>query len=75
MITSFNQETSQGALSGIRACTDNTALSNNYYGPNGLFAMRGYPVLEQSTKRSHSKELQQVLWDYSVKLTGLDINF
>jgi len=75
MITSFNQETPQGALSGIRACTDNSALSNNYYGPNGLFAMRGYPVLEQSTKRSHSKELQQVLWDYSVKLTGLDINF
>ncbi len=74
MITSFNQETAQGALPGIRACTDKLALSNNYYGPDGIFAMRGYPKLEKSNKKSHSAKLQDVLWDYSVKITGLDIN-
>ncbi len=73
MVTSFNQETAQGALPGIRACTDQSAISNNYYGPDGLFAMRGYPKLEKSNRKSHSLKLQNILWDYSVKITGLDL--
>ncbi len=74
IITIFNQETSQGALPGIRACTDINVKSNEFFGPDGLFKMRGYPTLEKSTKKSHSKKLQDILWDYSVKITNLKIN-
>ena len=70
----FNQKTPQGALPSIRACTDINVKSGDYYGPDGLFAVRGYPVLEKSTKRSHLKQQQDILWDYSVKITNLDIN-
>jgi len=69
----FNQKTPQGALPSIRACTDNNVKSGDYYGPDGLFGIRGYPVLEKSTKRSYSKEQQDILWDFSVKITNLDI--
>lgn len=72
-IARMNQETPQGALPGIRACTDYLAASGEYYGPHGFYNAKGYPVVEKSTKRSYSKELQNTLWEHSVKITNLDI--
>ena len=69
LIDRFNQPTPQGALPGIRACTDPNAKSGEYYGPDGFYAIKGYPVIEKSTKRSHSKELQDILWQHSENLT------
>ncbi len=74
MLQYINQDTPKGALPSIRACVDSTAKSGEYYGPNKFFAVRGYPVIEKSTKRSYSKELQDILWKHSVKITNLDIN-
>lgn len=65
----LNQETPQGALPGIRACVDSLAKSGEYYGPHRLRGVRGYPVTEKSTKRSHSIILQDLLWEHSEKLT------
>jgi len=73
IIERFNQKTPQGALPGIRACTDPLVKSGEYYGPNGFYSIKGYPVVEKSTKKSHSKELQDTLWKHSVKITNLDI--
>jgi len=73
IITNFNQPTPKGALPGIRACVDSSVKSGEYYGPHGFYNAAGYPVVEKSTKRSHSKELQKTLWTHSVKITNLDI--
>ncbi len=69
MLNKINMETPQGALPGIRASVDPEAKSGEYYGPNKLRGVRGYPVIEKSTKRSHSVELQDLLWEYSENLT------
>lgn len=69
----FNQSQQEGSLPGIRACTDPLAQSGQYYGPSGFYEMKGHPVIVKSTKRSHSLELQKILWDESVKITKLEI--
>ena len=61
-----------GSLPGVRASTDKNAKGGDYFGPDGLFEIKGFPKKVKSTKRSHSKELQDVLWNESVKLTGLN---
>ena len=74
ILDSFNQKTPKGALSGIRASVDKNVKSGEYYGPHFLWNAKGYPIVEESTKLSHSKDLQDILWNYSVKITDLDIN-
>jgi len=69
IMNKINMETPQGALPGIRACTDLKAKSGEYYGPDKLWGAHGYPVTEKSKKRSHSVELQDLLWEYSENLT------
>ena len=68
----FNQSQYMGSLPGVRASTDKNAKGGDYFGPDGLFEIKGFPKKVKSTKRSHSKELQDVLWNESVKLTGLN---
>lgn len=68
------QTQDRGALPGIRACTDKLAISGQYYGPSGLFEFKGNPVVVKSTKRSHSKELQDILWTESIRITRLDLH-
>jgi len=74
-VLSFTTQTQdRGALPGIRACTDKNAISGQYYGPSSLFEFRGDPVVVKSTKRSHSKDLQNMLWTESVRITRLDLH-
>ncbi|MBN2605016.1 MAG: SDR family NAD(P)-dependent oxidoreductase [Bacilli bacterium] len=73
LINLFNQSQQEGSLPGIRACTDSSAKSGQYYGPSGFYEMKGHPVVTKSTKRSHSKELQNILWEESHKITKQDI--
>ena len=74
MLSLTIQNQSRGALPGIRACTDKDVVSGQYYGPSSLFEVRGDPVIVKSTKRSHSKELQNKLWTESVRITRLDLH-
>ena len=60
-----------GALPTLRAATDPTAASGQYYGPDGLGQQRGYPKLVESSKQSHNAELQHRLWQVSEELTGV----
>ena len=73
LIGRFNHPMNQGKLPSIRACVDPDALSGEYYGPDGFYNSRGFPILEKSTKKSYSKELQDILWTHSVKITNSDI--
>lgn len=74
MLSLTIQSQDRGALPGIRACTDNNVISGQYYGPNSLFEFRGDPVIVKSTKRSHSKDLQNILWTESVRITRLGLH-
>jgi NAD(P)-dependent dehydrogenase (short-subunit alcohol dehydrogenase family) len=60
-----------GALPALRAATDPAARGGEYYGPGGRNEWTGYPVLVESTPRSHDLQVQRRLWDLSEQLTGV----
>ncbi|MFC1785010.1 oxidoreductase [Candidatus Neomarinimicrobiota bacterium] len=64
----------QGTLSTLRAATDGQIKSGDYYGPDGMREMRGYPVKVQSNDLSHDKEIAKKLWAVSEELTGVSYN-
>lgn len=68
------QSQERGALPGIRACTDKSVKSGQYYGPNSLFEIKGDPVLVNSSRKSYKKELQDMLWTEAVRITRLDLH-
>lgn len=74
LVNLFNQSSYMGSLPSVRACTDLHAESKDYYGPAKFFEIKGKPVKVSSTKRSHSKELQELLWDESVRITNKKID-
>jgi NAD(P)-dependent dehydrogenase (short-subunit alcohol dehydrogenase family) len=65
------QPASMGALPTLRAATDPQARGGQYYGPDGLFEMRGHPTVVRSSAQSHDVELQRRLWTVSEELTGV----
>lgn len=64
------QSAAMGALPTLRAATDPDATGATYYGPSGFMETRGHPEIVESSKRSHDRELQRVLWERSEELTG-----
>lgn len=69
MIGTVEHPQSIGAYPSIRACTDQSASSGDYFGPDGLFEIKGIPIRVKTTKRARSKKLQEILWDKSLELT------
>jgi NAD(P)-dependent dehydrogenase (short-subunit alcohol dehydrogenase family) len=67
----FSQDAAMGCLPGVRASTDPTAKSGEYYGPSGWMQLKGYPVVVVSSKRSHRKEMQKQLWKVSELRTNI----
>ncbi len=67
----IEQSTEMGALPQLRAATDPAVRGGQYYGPGGLFEMRGYPKLVKSSGRSHDVAVQKRLWAASEELTGV----
>jgi NAD(P)-dependent dehydrogenase (short-subunit alcohol dehydrogenase family) len=67
----LEQSTEMGALPQLRAATDPSVQGGQYYGPSGLFQLRGHPKIVKSTSRSHDRAVQQRLWSVSEKLTGV----
>jgi len=65
------QGADQGALPQLRAAVDPFVLGGQYYGPDGLFEIRGYPKVVASNDRSHDTKVQQQLWAVSEALTGV----
>ncbi|MCA9614584.1 MAG: short-chain dehydrogenase, partial [Myxococcales bacterium] len=51
------QKLSVGTLPTLRAATDPEAESGDYYGPDGLLEVRGYPVKVESNALSHDATL------------------
>ena len=64
------QSVQQGALPVLRASTDPSATSGEYYGPHRRHDT-GYPVPVQSSRRSRDVADQARLWQMSQELTGV----
>ena len=67
----FAQPAARGALSTLRAATDPLAMGGYYYGPDGPFEARGWPVLKASIAAAHDPAAQDRLWTVSEELTGV----
>jgi NAD(P)-dependent dehydrogenase (short-subunit alcohol dehydrogenase family) len=65
------QPAAAGALPGVRAATDPTALGGTCFGPRGPFELRGPPVVVRTSGRSRDPLLQGELWVRSEELTGV----
>jgi NAD(P)-dependent dehydrogenase (short-subunit alcohol dehydrogenase family) len=67
----LGQKVNIGALGGLRAATDLTAKSNDYFGSPSMGGMRGYPVLVKSNELSYNIDNAKKLWKLSEELTGV----
>jgi NAD(P)-dependent dehydrogenase (short-subunit alcohol dehydrogenase family) len=70
LVPYFAQPAAQGALPSLRAATDPFASGGQYFGPDGLVEMQGYPIVVRSSRRSQNRVLQARLWALSEQLTG-----
>jgi NAD(P)-dependent dehydrogenase (short-subunit alcohol dehydrogenase family) len=73
--TLFAQSPADGALPLLYAATAPDVESGDYYGPGGLFDMRGAPEKQQSSKKSYDEDRAERLWDVSTDLTGVAYEF
>ncbi|MGW4394997.1 oxidoreductase [Amycolatopsis nivea] len=67
----FGRTPAMGALPTLRAAIDPGASNGEYYGPGGLFEIRGCPEPVKSSARSHDAGLQKRLWEGSLRATGV----
>lgn len=65
------QKVEMGTLPTLRAAFDTEAKPGDFFGPNGLFGIKGYPVIVKSNKLSHDEIIAKKLWDMSEKMTGV----
>ena len=71
LIRPLQQSAAAGALATLRAATDPTATSAEFYGPAGRWEMRGPPARVESSDRSNDPELQRQTWAASEQATGV----
>jgi len=67
----FGMRPADGALPTLRAATDPAAASGSYWGPRGLFEMRGPPAPARISASALDPSTAAWLWDESAKLTGV----
>jgi len=71
LMTLMMQSADMGALPTVRAAVDLAATGGDYYGPDGLFEQRGYPVLVESSGAAHNETDARRLWQVSEQFTGV----
>lgn len=64
-----------GALPTLRAAVDPNAQNGSYWGPSGLFEMRGPPIEASIPKHANDPALARRLWEVSEALTGVRFSF
>lgn len=67
----FAMSPAQGALPSLFAATSPDADSGAYYGPDGLFEMRGAPTRVRTTRAARDPQVAERLWNVSEELTGV----
>ena len=71
----FAQNISMGALPTLRAATEDSLKGAEYFGPNGLMEMWGFPVRVESNTLSKDEAIAKKLWKVSEELTGVKFEF
>jgi NAD(P)-dependent dehydrogenase (short-subunit alcohol dehydrogenase family) len=67
----FSQSPAMGALPTLRAAADPEAQGGDYFGPKGLYEMRGYPTKVGTTPAAQNALDARRLWEVSEKLTSV----
>ncbi len=67
----FAQPPGMGALPMLYAATAPDVHGGEYFGPDGMGEMRGYPVKVRSSRRSRDMSAARELWEVSEKMTGI----
>ena len=67
----FAMKPPQGVLPTLRAATDPAVEGGDYYGPNGLGEMRGYPVKVGTADAARNEADAAQLWEVSEERTGV----
>ena len=67
----FAQPPAMGALPVLYAATAPDVHGGEYFGPDGIGEVRGYPVKVQPNKRSRNMAVARKLWEDSEKMTGI----
>jgi len=67
----FAQTAAMGALPTLYAATVLDVRGAEYFGPDQLFGMRGYPKQVRFVKAATNAEAARRLWDISEELTGI----
>ncbi|ASK95105.1 SDR family oxidoreductase [Xanthomonas campestris pv. merremiae] len=62
---------SAGALPTLYAATSPQAQAGGYYGPNGLFELKGDPAPAKIAHQAHDQQGAARLWDTACALTGV----
>jgi NAD(P)-dependent dehydrogenase (short-subunit alcohol dehydrogenase family) len=65
----FGQSAAHGALPVLYAATSPDVRGGDYYGPDGMFEMRGWPGRAQVPRAAHDAEVGARLWDLTAELT------
>jgi NAD(P)-dependent dehydrogenase (short-subunit alcohol dehydrogenase family) len=65
------QNVEMGALPTLRAALDEEAKPGDFFGPEGMYHMRGYPVVQDSSELSHDAGIAKELWRVSEEMTGV----
>jgi NAD(P)-dependent dehydrogenase (short-subunit alcohol dehydrogenase family) len=67
----FSQSAESGALPTLFAATSPQAAGGGYYGPNGLYELKGPPAPARIMPQATDKAGAGKLWDVSQQLTGV----
>jgi NAD(P)-dependent dehydrogenase (short-subunit alcohol dehydrogenase family) len=65
------QNVDTGALPTLYAATSPDAVADGYYGPDGIFGLRGQAGVARRSARARDAAVAGRLWDASVALTGV----
>jgi NAD(P)-dependent dehydrogenase (short-subunit alcohol dehydrogenase family) len=65
------QNVDTGALPTLFAATSPAAEPDGYYGPDGVFGLRGQAGVARRSKRARDTAMAARLWDASVAMTGV----
>ncbi len=67
----ISQDAAHGAMPTLRAATALDAAPGSYYGPDGMFGLKGDPVLVSIPTPAQDEAAARRLWEVSLGLTGV----
>ncbi|GFZ88324.1 SDR family oxidoreductase [Dyella caseinilytica] len=67
----LSQSAAEGAWPTLLAATSPDARGATYYGPQGLFGLKGPPGVSSIGKRARDQTVAERLWEVSEQLTGV----